>query len=144
LAPQSPELQLVGVEDRPLHRRDPLEVSLVLLPDLLPDRLKVVEDLGLGIQDELPVTAVDSLETGSQSAEDAGPGGGVNVLRRTTRYGPSFALFLSLPVNSCGATEGKPDLAFALFLSLPINSCGATEGRPSPFDSATFRSPRSG
>lgn len=88
LAPQSPELQLVGVEDRPLHGRNPPEMRLVLLPDLLPDRLKVVEDLGLGVEDELPVTAVDSLETGSQSTEDAGPGGRCKVLRRTTRYGP--------------------------------------------------------
>src|SRR5688572_24801868 len=64
---------------------DPLEMRLVLLPDLLPDRLKVVEDLGLGVEDELPVAAVDPLKAGSQSTEDPGPGGGVKVLRRTTR-----------------------------------------------------------
>jgi hypothetical protein len=63
-------------------------MRLVLLPDLLSDRLKVVEDLGLGVEDELPVAAVDSLETGSQSTKDTGPRGGVKVLRRTTRYGP--------------------------------------------------------
>src|SRR5690349_16977907 len=98
LAPQSPKLQLVGVEDRPLHWRDPLKMRLVLLPDLLPDRPKVIEDLGLGVEDELPVTAVDSLETGSQSTEDAGPGGGVKVLRRTTRYGP-FDSAVSIPIT---------------------------------------------
>jgi hypothetical protein len=48
----------------------------------------VFEDLGLGVENELPVAAVDSREAGSQCAEDARPGGGVKVLRRTTRYGP--------------------------------------------------------
>jgi hypothetical protein len=92
-------------------------MSLILLPDLLPDRLKVVEDLGLGIEDELPVAAVDLLKAGSQGAEDARPGGGVKVLRRTTRYGPfDSAAFGSLaqgkPSSACGFAASLRDIPF--------------------------------